>query len=174
MKKYIYIVLPILLLITSCKATFNSNKLSEYDKKIDGELSVYIAYVSSKEKDKIFEEMKKKLIERFSEKGIKADVTILKADNEFSFILKKEEIKTNNPNGLTLLIQETDIYTYTKGNYQYSKFAVTLTDHLLDKDVWKTEMTFQYKNVLGGLNKAAGTYTNALIRTLEKDGLLNK
>lgn len=169
MKKNILFVLSALLLFASCKTTFTSNKLSGYDKKIEGDLTIYMAYVESTEKDKLFEGMKKDMIDKFAQRGVKADVIILKIEN----ILNKEDIKTNNPNGLTLLIHESTITTYTS-NYESSKATLILTDHTLGKDVWKSETALTYKGVLGGASKAGGTYSSAIIRTLEKDGLLKK
>jgi hypothetical protein len=159
---------------------YASNKIAAYDKQIESELTIYIAYdvgyggVRSKERVEFFEEVKKDIIERFSEKGVKADVTILKLGFDYIMSLNIEDIKTNNPNGLTLFLHETANYTYSGGMEGHSTVEVTLTDHLLDKDVWKTNMEWvEYRiNRLRGIRKSASIYTNALIRILEKDGLL--
>ncbi len=171
MKHLSLLLLLSCLLFPSCKTSVKTNKLSDYNKKIENNISIYIAVMADgKSKTKFAENLKEKLISKFAEKNIKADVTILETEkNKSSHDFKPEDIKTNNPNGLTLLITENAKFEYTRSTFY--GLTMRLTDHNLKKDVWVSE---QLQIAISGIGSAPNALSNIIFNSLERDNLLDK
>lgn len=159
------------ILLSSCKTSVKTNKLSDYNKQIKDNISVYIAVMADgKSKTKFAEGLKDKLISEFADRDIEADITILETDkSKSSHDFRPEDIKTNNANGLTLLISESAKFEYTRSTFY--GWTMRLTDHNLKRDVWVSE---QLKTAISGIGSAPNAVSKIILNSLKRDNLLSK
>mgnify|MGYP000906740731 CR=1 FL=1 len=176
MKKTL-LLLSIITLFVSCKTYLESTKLSDYNKKIEGNLNVYIAIATdNKQKQKWVNAFKNNLTKSLTSRGITPEIVVFEVDVENNtHTFGPEDLKTTNPNGLTLLIKE-DVFTTYGGpggaGLKDAKFTVTLHDKNIDKNIWTTQLRGLFGNVLGGMSASAKTACIELIGTLNHYGLL--
>lgn len=186
--KRLFLSSLLLFMLLPCMAQVKSNKAEGYDKKIIGNLTVYITATEDKQRTEWSEKMKEDLKSEFAAKDIKIDVTVyLQSDQKYIQVIqayKNKEIDadslnnylnpqflTANKNGLILMINET-LIRESSGKYSDSDFMLSLMDTTIDKVVWKAKMRIIFKGNIGGTGSRVKSAINQIMKALRKDDLL--